>query len=94
MTWKDLAKWLIERDADAGATVLGGKLDSVKTFLATVVGVTSGIQAGIALFVGVYVMKWLVGHIDLKLRITEYRNNYISGKVPMNVRVLEKSTSS
>src|SRR3990167_7715995 len=89
LMWKEFGKWLIERDADAGATVLGGKIDSVKLFYATVVGVTQGIHAGTAIFVAVYGLKWLAGYLDLRLRITEYRNNYISAKVPMNVRILK-----
>lgn len=87
MNVKAVLRWLIRRDADAGATFLGGIINSVQPFISTVVGVQSGLLAGIGIFVVLFVVKSITGYIDWRIGATAYRNHYVSDKAPLNVRI-------
>lgn len=88
MDVKEALRWFVRRDSEAGATMLGGLLQSLQGPVSTIVGVGDGIIPGLAVFAGFFVVKCISGYIDLHIiGATAYRNHYISDKAPLNVRL-------
>ena len=90
-----MLRWLVRRDTEASATLLGGWLNKLDDVIAVVVGVQHGIVTGIFVLLALHSLKCVIGYVDLKhVKATAFRNHYISEKAPNNVRVLKRASSS
>ena len=87
---KEILRWVVRRDTEAGATMLGGVLAKLEVPLSTIVGIGSGLLSGLAVLFIIFIVKCTAGYLDLHvIGATKYRNHYISEKSPMNVKVIE-----
>ena len=82
---------MLRRDADASGTRVGGWITRLEVFFPTIIGVQYGIWIGLIAFGLMWMLRAVVGYLDLTyLNITKYTNHYITERAPANVVVIKK----
>jgi hypothetical protein len=88
---REAVRWFVRRDTEASGTLLGGWIGKFEQIISIIVGVEAGLTAGVLVYAFLWMLKAIVGYIDIyHLKATAYRNYYISEKAPSNVIVIRK----